>query len=68
MASVAAEMTLHVKLSGQDRELLERVSENIEWYREHVKEPLSDRAIADLADKVSAKLVQQQRLSGGSKL
>jgi len=31
-------MTLHVELSGLDRDLLERTCENLEWYRKHLQE------------------------------
>ena len=34
---MASEITLHVELSGQDRDLLERVCENLEWYREQAR-------------------------------
>ena len=35
---VSTDMTLHVELMGQDRDLLERTCENLEWYRKHLQE------------------------------
>jgi hypothetical protein len=35
---MASEITLHVELMGQDRDLLERTCENLEWYRKHLQE------------------------------
>jgi hypothetical protein len=32
------DMTLHVELSGLDRDLLERTCENLEWYRKRLQE------------------------------
>ena len=34
----STDMTLHVELMGQDRDLLERTCENLEWYRKHLQE------------------------------
>ena len=38
MANLSSTMTLHIELSGLDRDLLERVCENLEWYRKHLQE------------------------------
>ncbi len=35
---VSTDMTLHIELSGLDRDLLERTCENLEWYRKHLQE------------------------------
>jgi len=35
---MANDITLHVELMGQDRDLLERTCENLEWYRKHLQE------------------------------
>ena len=35
---VSTDMTLHIELSGLDRDLLERTCENMEWYRKHLQE------------------------------
>ncbi len=34
----STDMTLHIELSGLDRDLLERTCENLEWYRKHLQE------------------------------
>ncbi len=39
---VSTDMTLHVELSGLDRDLLERTCENLEWYRKHLQEHKSE--------------------------
>ncbi len=34
----STDWTVHIELMGQDRDLLERTCENLEWYRKHLQE------------------------------
>ena len=48
---MASEITLHVELMGQDRDLLERTCENLEWYRKHLQEQAQMMFAQDQAQK-----------------
>lgn len=43
----STDWVVHIELMGQDRELLERVNENIEWYRKHLEEQEVQRKLAE---------------------
>jgi len=48
---VSTDMTLHVELSGLDRDLLERTCENLEWYRKHLQEQAQVQQVEQEAQK-----------------
>jgi len=47
----STDWTVHLELMGQDRELLERVNENLEWYRKHLQEQAQMMFAQDQAQK-----------------